>query len=151
MVCDDVDPFDILLVEDNPGDIRLAREAFDDEQIETTLHVVGDGVAALDFIFQRNEYTHVPRPDLVLLDLNLPRKHGHEVLMAIHDEPKYRHIPTIVLSGSDVESDIRRSYDLCVNGYLTKPVDADEFLEMLRTFIRFWFSTIRSPGNYDRT
>lgn len=138
-------PVDILLVEDNPGDVRLTREAFEKCEIECTFYVVTDGVAAVDFVFQRGEYEDVPRPDLILLDLNLPRKDGHDVLEELHGDPSYRSIPIIVLSGSEATQDVQRSYDLCVNGYLTKPIDGDEFIEMLESFQEFWFSFVKVP------
>ena len=137
---------DILLVEDNPGDVRLTQEAFREGRIANTLHVVGDGVEALDFLFKRNGYEDAPTPDLVLLDLNLPRKNGHEVLKELHETREHRRIPIIALTGSAAERDIIEAYDLCVNGYLTKPVDADEFVDMIRALERFWLSIVRLPG-----
>lgn len=141
-------PADILLVEDNPGDIRLTQEAFKEGQIDNTLHVVKDGIEALDFLFQRNEYTDAPRPDIILLDLNLPRKNGDEVLEEIRDEPDLRRIPVMVLTSSEAQEDVVRSYDLCANAYLTKPVDPDQFIEVVRTFEQFWLSIVRLP-DYD--
>ena len=143
------EPVDILLVEDNPGDIRLTQEAFADGQIANTLHVVEDGVEALDFLFQRNDYADAPRPDLVLLDLNLPRKNGDEVLEELHTDSDRRRIPVIVLTSSDAETDVVRSYELCASGYLTKPVDPDEFIQSVRDIERFWFSIVRLPADTD--
>ena len=143
------DPIDVLLVEDNPGDVRLTEEAFNEGQIANTLHVVTDGVAALDFCFQRNEYADAPRPDLILLDLNLPRKNGREVLETLHADPNRRRIPVIVLTSSDAERDVVSSYELCASGYLTKPVDPDEFIETIRELERFWLSVMRLPTDSD--
>lgn len=142
---DAAEPADILLVEDNPGDVRLTKEAFKDGQITNTLHVVDDGVEALDFLFQRNEYEDAPIPDLVLLDLNLPRTDGEEVLEELKEDPELRSIPVIVLTSSRAEEDVVRSYELHANAYLTKPVDPDEFIETIRAFETFWFSVVRLP------
>lgn len=141
----DGDPADILLVEDNPGDVRLTEEAFKDGQIANTLHVVRDGIEAVEFLFQEGEYADAPVPDLVLLDLNLPRMNGHEVMEELEESPALRCIPIIVLTSSDTTEDIARSYDLCANAYLTKPVDPDEFVETIRSFERFWFEIVRLP------
>ena len=143
------EPVDILLVEDNPGDIRLTKEAFKDGKIANTLHVVEDGVDALDFLFQRNDYADAPRPDLVLLDLNLPRKNGDEVLEELHEDPDRRSVPVIVLTGSEAEMDIAKSYELCASGYLTKPVDPSEFIDMIQELERFWLSIVRLPTDTD--
>lgn len=144
-----VEPADILLVEDNPGDIRLTEEAFKDGNILNRLHVVEDGVEALDFLFQRNEYADAPRPDLVLLDLNLPRKNGEEVLSELHEDPDRRRIPVVVLTSSQAETDVVASYELCASGYLTKPVDPDMFIEQIRELERFWLSVVRLPSDPD--
>ncbi|WP_254861754.1 response regulator [Halovivax gelatinilyticus] len=143
---DAAEPADILLVEDNPGDVRLTKEAFKDGQITNTLHVVDDGVEALDFLFQRNEYEDAPIPDLVLLDLNLPRKNGDEVLAELHEDPRRRRIPVIVLTSSEAETDVVKSYELCACGYLTKPVDPDEFISTVRELEQFWLSIMRLPS-----
>jgi len=143
------DPVDILLVEDNPGDVRLTKEAFEEGQIANTLHVVEDGVEALDFLFQRNDYADAPRPDLVLLDLNLPRKNGDEVLEELHEDPDRRSIPVVMLTSSDAEADVVGSYERCASGYLTKPVDPNEFIEMIQDLERFWLSIVRLPTDTD--
>ena len=135
----------ILLVEDNPGDVRLTKEAFKEGKIKNTLHVVGDGVEALDYLFQRNEYADAPPPDIVLLDLNLPRKDGDEVLEEINDDPVLSRIPVIVLTSSDAEEDVIRSYDLQANAYLTKPVDPKAFIDTVQTFQSFWLEVVRLP------
>jgi len=139
------DPADILLVEDNPGDIRLTEEAFEQGCISNTLHVVTDGVEALDFLHRRGDHADAPGPDIVLLDLNLPRKNGDEVLEAINEEPELRSIPVIVLTSSEAEEDVVRSYELQANAYLTKPVDPEAFIEAVRSFEAFWLSVVRLP------
>jgi CheY-like chemotaxis protein len=144
------EPADILLVEDNSGDVRLTREAFKEGQIQNTLHVVTDGVEAMDFLAQRADYADAPLPDIVLLDLNLPRKNGDEVLEDIRDDPSLRHIPVIVLTSSQAEEDVVKSYELCANAYLTKPVDPDKFTEVVRTFEEFWLSIVRLPTDEKR-
>ncbi|ELZ25165.1 response regulator [Natrinema limicola] len=139
------EPAQILLVEDNPGDVRLTTEAFEQGQIETDLHVVSDGSEALSFLSRDGEYTDVPRPDLVLLDLNLPGKDGENVLEELKDDPTLRSIPVIVLTSSSADEDIARSYERHANAYLTKPVDPDEFSQTVRAFEQFWFSVVRLP------
>lgn len=146
---DAAEPADILLVEDNPGDVRLTKEAFKDGRIANTLHVVENGVDALDFLFQRNDYADAPRPDLVLLDLNLPRKNGGEVLDELHEDPTRRSIPVIILTSSESEMDIVRSYERCARGYLTKPVDPNEFIATIQELERFWLSVMRLPTDTD--
>ena len=141
------EPADILLVEDNPGDVRLTKEAFREGCLANTLHVVGDGIEALDFVYRRGDYTDAPRPDIVLLDLNLPRKNGDEVLEEIKDEPDLRPIPVIVLTSSRAQEDVAKSYDLRANAYLTKPVDPDEFIDIIRSFEQFWLSIVRLPDD----
>jgi CheY-like chemotaxis protein len=140
------EPADILLVEDNPGDIRLTEEAFKDSRIANTLHVVTDGVEALDFLHRRGEYTDSPRPDLILLDLNLPRKNGKEFLKELdEDSSDLSHIPVIVLTSSKAEEDVIRSYELAANAYMTKPVDPSEFIETIQNFETFWLKVVRLP------
>ena len=145
------DTAQILLVEDNPGDVRLTEEAFKQGRIENDLHVVSDGTEALDFLAQRGEFADAPRPDLILLDLNLPRTDGEEVLEELKGDPELRSIPVIVLTSSRAEEDIARSYELHANAYLTKPVDPDEFIETVRAFEEFWFSVVRLPPEVDRS
>jgi len=139
------DAADILLVEDNPGDVRLTEEAFREGQIKNTLHVVNDGVDAMEFLRQRGEYAGAPRPDIVLLDLNLPRKDGDEVLDEIRDDPDLEALPVVVLTSSEAQEDIVQSYELQANAFLTKPVDPEEFIEVVRTFQEFWLSVVRLP------
>ncbi|SFB69936.1 Response regulator receiver domain-containing protein [Halobiforma haloterrestris] len=145
------EPARILLVEDNPGDVRLTREAFEAARIESDLYVVSDGAEALEFLEQRGEYEDAPRPDLVLLDLNLPRASGEEVLTELKDDPELRTIPVIVLTSSRAEEDIVRSYELHANAYLTKPVDPDEFIETIRAFEEFWFTVVHLPSEVDES
>ena len=138
-------PVDILLVEDNPGDVRLTQEAFKEGHIDNTLHVATDGTEALSFLFQRGEHADAPRPDIVLLDLNLPRKDGDEVLEELRADPDLRRIPVIVLTSSKAHEDIERSYERSANAYLTKPVDPDEFVDVVRSLERFWLSIVTLP------
>ena len=136
---------DILLVEDNPGDVRLTREAFEDGQIDNTLHVATDGVEALDFCYGRGEFEDTPCPDIILLDLNLPRKNGEEVLAELKADPKRRQIPVIVLTSSDSHEDMIKSYDLHANAYLSKPVDPIEFIDRIQSLEQFWLSVTQLP------
>ncbi|WP_121742120.1 response regulator [Natronorubrum halophilum] len=143
------EPAQILLVEDNPGDVRLTQEAFKQGRIENELHVVSDGNEALKFLYQRGGYADVPRPDLILLDLNLPKKDGEEVLEELKGDSDLQAIPVIVLTSSRAEEDVVRSYELHANAYLTKPVDPDDFIETVRAFEKFWFSVVRLPPEGD--
>lgn len=139
------EPIDVLLVEDNPGDVRLTEEAFAEAKISNDLHVVRDGESALDFVYRRGEYESAPTPDLVLLDLNLPKVDGTEVLEAIKTDDALKRIPVIVLTSSSAEEDIVESYELHTNAYLTKPVDPDEFVELVQSFEEFWFTLVKLP------
>lgn len=136
---------DILLVEDNPGDARLAAEAFKEGSIRPRLHVVQDGVEAMSFLRRQGPYQGAPRPDLVLLDLNLPRKDGREVLAEMKGEGSLCRIPVIVLTTSQAESDLARCYDLHANCYIVKPVDFDRFIEVVRGIEDFWCSLVKLP------
>lgn len=144
----DAESIDILLVEDNPGDAHLTQEAFNEGGITNTLHTVSDGVKALDFLYQRGDYTDAPRPDMVFLDLNLPRKNGDAVLEEVKEDRNLRHIPVVILTSSEEESDITNAYDHYANAYLRKPVDPFEFIKMIKQFEEFWFSIVRLP-DYD--
>lgn len=145
------DSADILLVEDNPGDIRLTREAFKESRIANTLHVVTDGVDALEFVRKKGEYGEAPRPDIILLDLNLPRKNGDEFLEELRENfPNLSRIPVIILTSSQAEEDIVRSYELQANAYLTKPVDPEEFIDTIQTFKSFWLDIVRLPPDGDQ-
>ena len=136
---------EILLVEDNPGDVRLIREALRDGKVWNNPHVVSDGQAALDFVFRREPYTDKPRPDLVLLDLNLPKKDGREVLSVIKADADLRRIPVVVLTTSKEEEDILRAYNLAANCYVTKPVEFDQFMKVIRMIEDFWLTIVALP------
>jgi CheY-like chemotaxis protein len=136
---------EILLVEDNPDDIDLTIEAFKESSSESRLHVVEDGVQALDFLRRRGPHADAPRPDLILLDLNLPRKSGHEVLQEIKSDPDLRQIPVVVLTTSAADNDVLRSYELAANCFITKPVDLDAFLYVVRVVDRFWRDVATLP------
>lgn len=137
---------EILLVEDDPGDVLITREAFAENKVRNHLSVVCDGEAALAFLRREGEYAEAPRPDLVLLDLNLPRKAGHEVLAEIKTDPVLQRIPVVVLTTSDAEEDIVRSYDLHANAYVTKPVDFDRFLHVVRQIDDFFVTVVKLPS-----
>jgi two-component system response regulator len=139
-------PIDVLLVEDDPGDELMTREAFEDNKIGNTLHVVRDGEEALDFLYRRGDHTEAPRPDLILLDLNLPKYDGRQVLERIKSDPDLAHIPVVVLTTSAAEEDILRSYKLHANAYVTKPVDLDQFIAAVRQIDDFFVQVVRLPG-----
>lgn len=136
----------VLLVEDSPGDVRLTREAFRDVNPQIELHVATDGVDALDFLSREAPYGAAPRPDFILLDLNLPKLDGREVLSRIKKDPKFSTIPTIILTTSDAEADILRSYELRANCYLTKPVEFDRFERVVKSINEFWLTTATLPN-----
>ena len=137
---------EILLVEDNPGDVRLTREAFNEGRLLNNLNVVNDGVEALAYLRQEGEYASRTRPDLVLLDLNLPRKDGREVLEEIKADEKLRMIPVVVLTTSAAQEDVTRAYGSHANCYITKPVDLDQFLRVAQSIESFWLSLVRLPS-----
>jgi CheY-like chemotaxis protein len=138
-------PIDILLVEDDPGDVLMTREAFEYHKIRNALHVAGDGVEALEFLHRAGRFRDAPRPGLILLDLNLPRKDGRELLGEIKQDPRLRTIPVVVLTTSEAEEDIVRSYDLHANAYVTKPVDFEKFVEVVRKIDDFWVRVVQLP------
>ncbi|WP_340560464.1 response regulator [Streptomyces sp. GSL17-111] len=138
-------PVDILLVEDDPGDELMTREAFEDNKIGNTLHVVRDGQEALDFLYQRGAHEGAPRPDLILLDLNLPKYDGRQVLEQIKSDESLTHIPVVVLTTSSAEEDILRSYRLHANAYVTKPVDLEQFIAAIRKIDDFFVTVVRLP------
>ncbi len=138
-------PFEKLLVEDNPADVRLTREALMEGKILQNLHVVGDGVEAMAFLRKEGAYAESPRPDLILLDLNLPRKDGREVLAEIKEDEDLRRIPVVVLTSSQAEQDVLKSYNLHVNCYVTKPMDLEQFSLVVRSIEQFWFSIVQLP------
>jgi len=138
-------PVEILLAEDNPGDVMLTRKALEQGKLANNLHVTTDGVDALEFLRQEGEYEDTPRPDLILLDLNMPRKDGQEVLEELRADDELRRIPVVVLTSSESEEDIVRSYELNANAYLTKPVDFDGFVEIVNRLENFWFQVVKFP------
>ncbi len=142
-----VKPVDILLVEDNPGDVDLARDALENTKISNNLYVVSDGETAMSFLRQADGYEDVPRPGLVLLDLNLPRKDGREVLAEIKADSNLKRIPVVVLTTSRAEEDILKSYNLHANCYITKPIDLSQFLKVVRSIEDFWLSIVVLPPN----
>lgn len=144
----DAQPIEVLLVEDDPGDELMTREAFEDNKIGNTLHVVRDGEEALDFLYRRGAYASAPRPDLILLDLNLPKYDGREVLQVIKSDDELAHIPVVVLTTSSAEEDILRSYRLHANAYVTKPVDLDQFIAAVRQIDEFFVTVVRLPGRH---
>ncbi|MEV6444092.1 MULTISPECIES: response regulator [unclassified Amycolatopsis] len=138
-------PIDILLVEDDPGDVLMTREAFAHHKIRNPLHVAEDGVEALRFLKREGPFGAAPRPGLILLDLNLPRKDGRELLGEIKQDPGLRTIPVVVLTTSEAEEDILRSYELHANAYVTKPVDFEKFVEVVRKIDDFWVTVVQLP------
>ncbi len=138
-------PIDILLVEDDPGDELMTREAFEDNKIGNTLHVAHDGQEALDFLYRQGEFTEAPRPDLILLDLNLPKYDGRQILEKIKSDTDLNHIPVVVLTTSAAEEDILRSYRLHANAYVTKPVDLDQFIAAIKHIDEFFVQVVRLP------
>jgi len=137
---------EILLVEDNPGDVRLTIEALKEGRLINHVSVAEDGVEALAFLHQEGRYADEPRPDLILLDLNLPKKDGREVLTEIKADPALRHIPVVVLTTSTAEQDVLRTYDLHANCYINKPVDFEQFIEVVKSVGDFWFSVVILPS-----
>ncbi|MFD3336003.1 response regulator [Streptomyces sp. NPDC058700] len=140
-----IQPIEVLLVEDDPGDELMTREAFEDNKIGNTLHVAHDGQEALDFLYRKGQHTSAPRPDLILLDLNLPKYDGRQVLERIKSDPELAHIPVVVLTTSSAEEDILRSYRLHANAYVTKPVDLDQFVSAIRQIDDFFVTVVRLP------
>lgn len=136
---------EILLVEDSPADILLTREAFKNNKIANKIYVAEDGIQALDFLYKRGQYASAPRPDLILLDLNLPRKNGREVLAEIKADPDLRTIPIVVLTTSNDEEDILKAYNLNANCYVIKPVGFENFMKAMQSIRNFWFSVVTLP------
>jgi CheY-like chemotaxis protein len=139
---------DILLVEDNPGDVRLTREAFKEGKVVNTLHVVQDGVEALAFLRHEGAYVKSIHPDIILLDLNLPRMNGRELLANIKTDPELKRIPVVILTTSKSELDIIESYDLHANCYITKPVDMERFITVVQSIENFWFTVVKLPPDW---
>jgi len=138
-------PVQMLLVEDNPGDVRLTKETLKDAKLMVDLHVVGDGVEAMAFLRQEGKHASAPCPDLVLLDLNLPKKDGREVLAEIKQDPDLRRIPVVVLTISNAEEDILKSYNLHANAYVTKPLNLEQFAKITKAIEDFWFTVVKLP------
>ena len=143
-------PIHVLLVEDSPGDARLTQEAFREANVTIKLHVAPDGVEAMAFLRREGDYADAPRPDLILLDLNLPRMDGREVLALIKGDDNLRSIPTVILTTSEAEADIVKSYDLQANCYLSKPVQLDSFVGLVKSISDFWLTTAKLPQNWKR-
>jgi len=139
------EPVEILLAEDNPGDVKLTRKALEKGRLANNLHVVNDGVETMQFLRGEGEYEGRPRPDLVLLDLNMPRKDGREVLEEIKGSDNLKRIPVVVLTSSEAEEDVIRSYELHANAYLTKPVDFSGFIDVVRKLEEFWLQVVKLP------
>ena len=140
-------PIEILMAEDNPGDVRLTMEALHDAKVLNRMNVAVDGVEAMAFLRREGQYANAPRPDLILLDLNMPRKDGREVLAEVKEDPDLRRIPVVVLTTSTAEKDIMESYDFHANCYIAKPVDLDQFLEVVKSIEDFWLTIVRLPSH----
>ncbi len=138
-------PIEILLVEDNPGDVRLTREALKEDKVRNNLHVVEDGLAALDWLRREGKYDSAPRPDIILLDLNLPKKDGREVLSEIKTDNDLKRIPVVVLTTSKDEEDVLRAYNFNANCYITKPVDLEQFIRVVKAIEQFWLTIVKLP------
>jgi two-component system response regulator len=138
-------PLEVLLIEDNPGDVRLTQEAFHDTNANVRLHVASDGVEAMAFLRHEETFAHAPRPDIILLDLNLPKLDGREVLDRIKKDDDLKTIPTVILTTSEAEADILKSYQLQANCYLTKPIALEAFLSLVRSINEFWMTKVRLP------
>lgn len=139
-------PIEVLLVEDNPGDAQLTRIALSDGKMCVNLSLTEDGVDALAFLRKQGQYADAPRPDLILLDLNLPRKDGREVLAEIKADPNLKRIPIVVLTTSQSDTDILQAYELAANCFITKPVDFDQFVKIVQTIEDFWFTVVKLPS-----
>ena len=140
-------PIEILLVEDNPGDERLTREALKEGKVYHKLHWAKDGVEAMEFLRRQGKYKDAPRPDIILLDLNLPKKDGREVLAVVKNDADLKHIPVVVLTTSEAEEDVLRTYNLHANCYVTKPVDLEKFIVVVRSIDIFWLTVVTLPPN----
>ena len=138
---------EILLVEDNPGDVDLAREALASGKVRNSLHVVGDGEQAMDFLHRRGKHAGVPRPDLILLDLNMPKKDGREVLAEIKTDADLKRIPVVILTTSTAEEDILKTYNLHANCFITKPIDLHQFIRVVQAIEDFWLTIVKLPPN----
>ena len=141
---------EILLVEDNPGDVDLAREALANGKVRNTLHVVGDGMAAMQFLRRQGKYASAPRPDLMLLDLNMPKKDGREVLAEVKADEDLKSIPVVILTTSKAEEDILKTYKLHANCFITKPIDLHQFIKVVQAIEDFWLTVVKLPPNGDK-
>lgn len=139
-------PIEILLVEDNPGDARLTIEALKEGKVRNNIYVAADGMEALNYLFREGKFVDVTRPDIILLDLNLPKKNGREVLEIIKSDKDLRRIPVVILTTSKAEEDIVKTYDLHANCYITKPVDLDQFIRVIKSMEDFWLTIVKLPG-----
>ncbi|MDP1552761.1 MAG: response regulator [Methanobacteriaceae archaeon] len=139
-------PIEILLVEDNEGDVGLVEEVFEESKMKNILHVAEDGEEALQFLHKEGKFKDVPRPDMILLDLNLPKKDGREVLEEIKSDDNLKRIPVVILTSSSAEKDIIKMYDLHANSYITKPVDFEQFIKVIRTIEDFWLEVVKLPS-----
>ncbi len=144
----DAKPVEILVIEDNPVDIRMTQEAFKDYHVANNLRAVTDGQAGMDYLCRRGEYADAPRPDLILLDLNLPKKHGREVLNEIKADPDLRSIPVVIVTTSDLDEDVMGAYCHNANAYITKPIEFDDFFTMMQTIGDFWLTFVKLPSSY---
>jgi chemotaxis family two-component system response regulator Rcp1 len=144
-----VNTIDILVVEDNAGDARLIKEVLNDNKIYNSMYIARDGVEALDFLFKRGQHADSPRPDLIILDLNLPKKDGREVLAEIKSDPALRLIPIVIMTISQAEEDILKSYNLHANCFITKPIDLGQFIKVVKSIEDFWFSIVKLPPKDD--
>jgi len=142
-----VDVIEILLVEDNEGDARLTQEALTETKVANKLHWVEDGEEAMEFLLRKGKHANVPRPHVILLDLNLPKKDGREVLAEIKKDPGLRRIPVVILTASEAETDILKTYDLHANCYITKPIDLDQFLKVVKAIESFWLTIVKLPNS----
>lgn len=142
----DVKVIEILLIEDNPGDVRLTQEVLKEGKISNHLNVVEDGAQAIDFLHRHGRFAHAPRPDLILLDLNLPRKNGREVLAEIKLNTDLKRIPVVVLTTSQAEEDVLQVYDLNANCYIVKPIDLEQFIKVVRSIEQFWLTIVKLPS-----
>ena len=140
-------PVEVLLIEDNPGDVRLTKEALKEGKIINNLHVTEDGVEALAYLRKQGKFKNEPLPDLILLDLNLPRKDGRELLVEIKEDQHFKHIPVVILTTSKAETDIIKSYESHANCYITKPVDMNQFIQIVKSIEHFWFYIVKLPPN----
>lgn len=142
-------PADFLLVEDNPGDVRLTQEALKSHKVKNNLHVVTDGEEAMAFLRRQGKYENAPRPDIILLDLNLPKKDGREVLAEIKSDPDLKTIPVVIITSSEAEQDVIRSYNLNANCYVTKPVNLDQFIKVVQSINDFWLTIVKLPSSVE--